>query len=60
MGKKTKMLSVRLAPEADEQLREMAADDRRSISNMLEVLILEGSERRQAKQSGEEKRRKNA
>lgn len=36
---KTETLSVRIAPDIKEQLRQAAVQDRRSLANMLEVMV---------------------
>lgn len=38
---KTETLSVRIAPDIKEQLRQAATQERRSLANMLEVMVLE-------------------
>ncbi|MCB1782297.1 MAG: hypothetical protein H6953_18400 [Chromatiaceae bacterium] len=42
--RKTATLMLRLCPEIKEDLRALAARERRSLSNMVEVMILEYSQ----------------
>ena len=44
MAKKTDYLNIRIAPGLKEALRKLAKNDRRTVSNMLELLILEKCE----------------
>jgi hypothetical protein len=46
--KKTAVLTVRLSPEVKAALRSSAAAERRSLTNMLEIVILDYCERHPA------------
>lgn len=45
MAQKTDKLNIRLAPEVKEALRAIAEREHRTISNMIEALILEKSKK---------------
>lgn len=49
MARKTATLTVRIAPLVKSTLLDLAAEDRRSITNMLEKLIEDEYQRRQSK-----------
>ena len=44
-AEKTETLTVRLCPETKAVLRQIAEDERRSLANMLDIMILDYSRR---------------